>query len=91
MADLEKETGGDEEVSSTAATLFDLRTVIALLFGVFGVLLVIIAITDTPQEQLAKSGGLHMNLWSGIVMLVVAAGFFAWLRLRPPVIEPVEQ
>ena len=90
MADLEKETGGEEEVTSTAATLFDLRTVIALLFGVFGVLLVIIAITDTPQEQLDKSGGLHMNLWSGIVMLVVAAGFFAWLRLRPPVIDPVE-
>ncbi|MGI5128919.1 hypothetical protein ACQEVB_19095 [Pseudonocardia sp. CA-107938] len=83
MADLEKETAGDEEVPSAASTLFDLRTVIALLFGVFGLLLVIIAITDTPQAELDKSGGLHMNLWSGIVMLVVAAAFFLWMRLRP--------
>jgi len=83
MADLEKGTAPDEEVHSSASSLFDLRTVIALLFGVFGVLLVIIAITDTPQEELDKSGGLHMNLWSGIVMLVVAAVFFAWMRLRP--------
>ena len=86
MADVENGTGAgtEEEVHSSASALFDLRTVIALLFGVFGVLLVIIAITDTPQEELDKSGGLHMNLWSGIVMLVVAAGFFAWMRLRPP-------
>jgi hypothetical protein len=86
MADLEKETAGEEEVHSAAATLFDLRTVIALLFGVFGVLLVIIAIVDSPQKELDKAGGLHMNLWSGIVMLVVAAGFFAWMRLRPPTV-----
>lgn len=82
MADLSKEPEA-EEVPSAASSLFDLRTVIAILFGSYGVLLLIIAITDTPQAELDKSGGIHMNLWSGIVMLVVAAVFFAWMRLRP--------
>ena len=82
MADLSKEPETDE-VSSTASSLFDLRTVIAILFGSYGVLLLIIAIVDTPQSELDKSAGLHMNLWTGIVMLVTAAGFFAWMRLRP--------
>lgn len=82
MADLSKEPE-TEEVSSTASSLFDLRTVIAILFGAYGVLLLIVAIVDTPQEELDKSAGIHMNLWTSIVMLVVAAGFFTWMRLRP--------
>lgn len=82
MADLSKEPE-TEEVSSTASSLFDLRTVIAILFGAYGVLLLIVAIVDTPQEELDKSAGIHMNLWTSIVMLLVAAGFFAWMRLRP--------
>jgi drug/metabolite transporter (DMT)-like permease len=82
MADLSKEPE-TEPAPSSASSLFDLRTVIAILFGSYGVLLLIIAIVDTPQQELDKSGGIHMNLWSGIVMLVVAAVFFAWMRLRP--------
>jgi glucose uptake protein GlcU len=82
MADLSKEPETDE-VPSTASSLFDLRTVIAILFGSYGVLLLIIAVVDTPPEELDKSAGIHMNLWSGIVMLVVSAVFFAWMRLRP--------
>ena len=36
--------------------------------------------------DIAKAGGININLWSGIVMIVVAAGFFTWARLRP--LEP---
>lgn len=82
MADLSKEPE-TEQVSSTASALFDLRTVIAVLFGSYGVLLLVIAIVDTTQEELDKSAGIHMNLWTGIVMLVVAGLFYAWMRLRP--------
>ncbi len=74
---------GTEQVRSAASSLFDLRTVIALLFGIYGVLLVIIALVETTPEQLAKAGGIHLNLWGGIVMLVVAVLFFLWGRLRP--------
>jgi hypothetical protein len=34
--------------------------------------------------------GLNINLWGGITMLVFAALFVAWARLRP-IAVPVEQ
>jgi prolipoprotein diacylglyceryltransferase len=78
------EEAGTEEVHSAASTLFDLRTVIATLFGVYGILLLIISFTGTTQAELDKAGGIHMNLWSGIVMVVMSLVFIAWVRLKPP-------
>jgi hypothetical protein len=75
---------GTEAKPDTASTLFDLRTVIGLLFGVYGIILTILGIVDQDPQMLAKSGGIHMNLWSGIVMIVLAGVFFLWVRLRPP-------
>lgn len=85
MADLEKDTtaAGSEEVPSAASQLFDLRIVIALLFGIYGVILTIMGIIGDTQAELDKAGGLHINLWTGIGMLVVAAAFVLWQRLRP--------
>ncbi|WP_232662371.1 hypothetical protein [Pseudonocardia sp. TRM90224] len=73
-----------EEVSSSAAALFDLRTVIALLFGVYGIVLTLLGLFDNDPRQLEKSAGIDMNLWTGIGMLVIAVVFLAWVRLRPP-------
>ncbi|MEJ3659004.1 hypothetical protein WEH80_39210 [Actinomycetes bacterium KLBMP 9759] len=74
-----------EEVSSSAAALFDLRTVIAVLFGVYGVVLTALGLFDDDPRQLEKSAGIDMNLWTGVGMLVIAVVFLAWVRLRPPV------
>ena len=38
------------------------------------------------EEELAKGDGLNINLWAGLGMLVVAAVFLAWVRLRPLVV-----
>lgn len=65
------------------ASLFDLRTVIAVLFGIYGSMLTVMGLLGTSPEQLAKAGGIHLNLWTGIGMLVVAALFVLWLVLRP--------
>jgi hypothetical protein len=72
-----------EKVSSAAASLFDLRTVIAILFAFYGVVLTIMGFVTATPENTAKSGGLNLNLWTGIGMLVLAAGFIAWARMRP--------
>ena len=53
-----------EKVSSAAASLFDLRTVIAMLFAFYGVVLTIMGIIGNPGET-GKSGGLDLNLWTG--------------------------
>jgi len=68
---------------SAASTLFDLRTVIAVLFAGYGIVLTIMGIFTTSPQELAKSGGININLWTGIVMILVAIGFVAWERLRP--------
>ena len=68
---------------SAAAKLFDLRTVIAILFGFYGVVLTALGLFATDPAQLQKSAGIDMNLWTGIGMLIVAAVFLIWERQRP--------
>ncbi|MCO1654316.1 hypothetical protein [Pseudonocardia humida] len=72
--------------ASTLAALFDLRSVIALLFGVYGLVLTLLGALGTGPADLDKAGGVHLNLWTGIAMLAVAAGFVLWVWLRPPVV-----
>jgi quinol-cytochrome oxidoreductase complex cytochrome b subunit len=71
---------------SLTATLFDLRSVIALLFVVYGIVLTIYGAVASTPDDVKKSGGIDINLWTGIVMLVVAAFFITWVVLRPPVV-----
>jgi hypothetical protein len=71
---------------SLTATLFDLRSVIALLFAVYGVVLTIRGAAFSSPAEVEKAGGIDINLWTGIVMLVVAAFFVTWVLLRPPVV-----
>ena len=72
-----------EKASSAAASLFDLRTVIAILFAFYGVVLTIMGFVTATPENTEKSGGLNLNLWTGIGMLVLAAIFVVWARMKP--------
>ena len=65
------------------AGLFDLRGVLALLFAVYGVVLTVMGLFSTSEEDLRKSGDINVNLWMGVGMLVTAALFGLWQRLRP--------
>lgn len=74
----------DAPPSTTATSLFDLRNVIALLFGVYGVVLVVTgAVSGNDPANLAKTGGSNLNLDTGIAMLVVGALFVVWVLARP--------
>ncbi|MDQ2758267.1 MAG: hypothetical protein M3Y71_17225 [Actinomycetota bacterium] len=84
------ENGTVEVDRSAVSTLFDLRTVIAILFGTFGIILLIVAFTDTTQTELDKAGGIRINLWTGIAMLVASALFVAWVRLKPPLVATAD-
>jgi hypothetical protein len=70
--------------------LFDLRLVIGALLGAYGVILVIRGPLDGP-EQLAQAAGTAINLWTGIGLVVVAAVFLVWARVRPLGIEANEE
>lgn len=81
------ESGKSAPVNKTAG-LFDLRYILALLFGIYGVVLTIMGAVSFTAADSAKTGGININLWAGIVMIVFAAVFAGWARVRPVVIEP---
>ncbi|MFI5708928.1 hypothetical protein [Kribbella sp. NPDC051620] len=67
------------------AGAFDIRVVIAALIAIYGVVLTILGII-AKQSEVDKADGININLWGGIAMLVFAAIFIAWARLRPIVV-----
>jgi hypothetical protein len=70
------------------AGAYDVRNVIAGLIGFYGLVLVVVGIVGDSEAEQAKTGGVDANLWAGIAMLVFAAAFALWSRLRPVVVDP---
>ena len=61
----------------------DLRMIIAIVFAIFGVLLLVYGYAFTTTEMLQKSASpsgdtVNLNLWTGWGMLVVSACFASW-------------
>jgi hypothetical protein len=65
---------------------FDVRLIIALLIGGYGLVITVMGIGFTTDEEISKAAGVNINLWAGIGMVVVAAFFITWARLRPVVV-----
>jgi hypothetical protein len=84
MANRADDAGSPAARPPLSAILFDLRSVIGLLFVVYGVVLTILGIIGETPEELAKAGGLALNLTMGLVMLVVGIGFYIWAFVKPP-------
>src|SRR3954454_10962849 len=76
----EAEKGGGRELQ--AANLFDLRRIIGGLFVLYGAILTITGLFDS-QAEIDKSAGVHINLWTGIAMLVLGGLFLLWAFTRP--------
>lgn len=74
MAAREKKTAGALDVRNIIGTLMATYGVILIGMGLFG---------DTAPE---KTGDVNANLWAGLALLAVGAGFLAWARLRPVVV-----
>jgi hypothetical protein len=72
-----------DEYPRTRRAAFDIRLIIALLIGVYGLVLTVMGAAFTPDAQLAKAAGININLWAGIGMLAAAALFVLWAVLRP--------
>jgi drug/metabolite transporter (DMT)-like permease len=67
----------------TAGAL-DIRNIIGGLLGVYGVILVLMGLFG--DKELDKTGNWNANLWAGLALVVVAAVFLTWARLRPIVV-----
>jgi len=74
------------------AGAFDIRNIIGLLLGIYGVVLLLAGLF--LDAETGKTGGVNANLWTGLALVVAAIVFLGWARLRPIVVpehvEPVE-
>ena len=75
----------DSGTSTHRAGVFDIRTIIGLLLGIYAVILVITSFF-TSQKELDKADGANVNLWTGLGLVVASIVFIAWARLRPIVV-----
>ena len=71
-----------EQQAAEAANLFDLRRIIGGVFLVWGILLVILGVTDSDAE-IAKAADVNINLWAGLGMIAISAVFLIWAFTRP--------
>ena len=69
-----------------SAGALDIRNIIGGLLGVYGVILVLMGIFDYGEAESDKTGDINANLWAGLAMMLAAAVFFVWARLRPIVV-----
>jgi hypothetical protein len=69
--------------TQTRTSAFDIRLIIALLTGVYGLVITIMGLFFVTDEEIDRSGGVNINLWAGLGMLVVCALFVLWAKLRP--------
>jgi len=67
----------------TAGAL-DIRNIIGALLGVYGVILLLMGLFGDQQSE--KTGNVNANLWAGLALVVVAAVFVVWARLKPIVV-----
>ncbi|NIH82069.1 hypothetical protein [Amycolatopsis viridis] len=73
----------ETRVRTRRAGAFDIRLIIALLTGVYGVVLTVMGIAFTDDADLRKAAGVNINLWAGIGLLVFTALMALWALTRP--------
>jgi xanthine/uracil/vitamin C permease (AzgA family) len=80
------QTTEEAEQRAKGARLFDIRRLIGALFVVYGVVLTIAGATDGPSK-IHKAAGVHINLWTGIGMLIFGILMLVWAFGRPVVVD----
>lgn len=71
------------------AGLFDIRNIIGLLMGLYGIILVVTSFTTSAADR-AKADGANLNLWTGLGLLVLAAVLIGWAVTRPIIVDEKE-
>ncbi|WP_459545473.1 hypothetical protein [Nocardia sp. X0981] len=67
--------------------LFDIRTIVGALLGLYGIVLVIAGLVHGTAGADTRTGGINANLWTGVALLVAALAFVVWARLRPVAVD----
>lgn len=80
----------DKKAAVASTRRFDLRRILGALFVVYGVIVLIVGLVDLGGDHETKmTGGIQINIWTGIGMLVLGGVFFLWDRLAPVPAEDI--
>jgi hypothetical protein len=80
----------EEEIKAArAANRFDIRRLIGGLFALYGLILLLLGLFGSHAVK-NKAGGVNVDLWTGLGMLVFAALMIFWALSRPVRPEPPE-
>jgi hypothetical protein len=86
----DRHQGIGRETATRRAGLSDVRTVIGLLVGFYGIVLILMGLFADSAADRAKTGDVNANLWAGLGMLVFGLLFVLWAWLRPVLVKPEE-
>lgn len=79
----EQASTAEGSASKRWAGAFDIRNFVGALIGIYGVVLVVMGLVNVTSADLLRTGGVNANLFAGVVMVIFAAIFIIWARLRP--------
>lgn len=79
-------TADQNKATPGRAGLFDIRTFIATLLGIYGLVLIAMGLFGTSDSDLNRSDGINVNLWAGLALVIAAALLVTWARLRPLIV-----
>lgn len=82
----QKEEAADAEQDARTANLFDVRRAIGALFVIYGLILTVLGLFASDAD-IEKAAGQNVNLWAGLAILAVGAGFLFWAITRPVTAE----
>ena len=80
------ESSEEAEKRARGARLYDIRRLIGALFVVYGIVLVVVGLTDS-KANIAKASGVHINLWTGLGMLIFGILMLVWAFGRPVIVD----
>lgn len=83
------ETTEEAEKRARGARLYDIRRLIGALFVLYGAVLTVVGLTD-DKAAIHKAYGVHINLWTGLGMLIFGILMLVWAFARPVIVDDVE-
>ena len=79
-----------EEKTQHTAGAFDIRTFIAALMGIYGVILVLTGIFGADETTDGSKTAGNVNLWVGLCLIAFAALMQGWAMWRPTVVDEAQ-
>ena len=70
-------------MNARTRSLADIRIVIGAVLSIIGLFLLVCSAFLNGPEEMAKTGDVNANLWSGLGLLAIAAGMGLWWWIKP--------